>query len=191
MNRPKAEILKDKYGIKAILLLPVSVAIVIPALILLLSEAKIRIAVNLLSGIGLLCFSGGLLLAVKTIYLFSCRGKGTIAPWNPPTQLIWEGPYLHVRNPMLSGIGFMLLGELMLFLNDGLAVWMLIFMIANALYIPYLEEPGLLKRFGVKYRVYKENVPRWIPRRTAWNPAQSLFIECDASRNDANHDAEH
>jgi len=36
------------------------------------------------------------------------------------------------------------------------------------IYIPLGEEPGLAKRFGDDYHLYKQNVPRWIPRLTPW-----------------------
>jgi protein-S-isoprenylcysteine O-methyltransferase Ste14 len=39
----------------------------------------------------------------------------------------------------------------------------------NAIYIPLLEEPGLERRFGADYVLYKRNVPRWIPRLRAWS----------------------
>jgi protein-S-isoprenylcysteine O-methyltransferase Ste14 len=32
------------------------------------------------------------------------------------------------------------------------------------------EEPGLERRFGEAYRVYKRAVPRWLPRRDPWRP---------------------
>lgn len=95
--------------------------------------------------------------------------KGFIAPWNPPAELIIAGPYRYVRNPMISGVGFMLLGEVMLFINDGLAVWFLLFATVNAVYIPLVEEPQLLKRFGTAYALYRAEVPRWIPRLHPWS----------------------
>jgi hypothetical protein len=43
-----------------------------------------------------------------------------------------------------------------------------VFVVTNMIYIPLVEEPGLAKRFGEDYVQYKQNVPRWIPRLTAW-----------------------
>ena len=39
-----------------------------------------------------------------------------------------------------------------------------IFIIVNDIYFVFSEEPGLEKRFGKRYRTYKEQVPRWIPK---------------------------
>jgi protein-S-isoprenylcysteine O-methyltransferase Ste14 len=43
-----------------------------------------------------------------------------------------------------------------------------IFFAVNATYIPLVEEPGLVERFGDEYRRYRRNVPRWIPRLRPW-----------------------
>ena len=40
--------------------------------------------------------------------------------------------------------------------------------VANMIYIPLREEPGLANRFGDDYLHYMQNVPRWIPRLTPW-----------------------
>lgn len=42
------------------------------------------------------------------------------------------------------------------------------FVIINAIYIPFSEERGLEQRFREEYRIYKQNVPRWIPRIHPW-----------------------
>ena len=168
MSKSKQKITQDKNWIKAIFILPFNVVVVIPALILFFSEQTVEIRFNLLSAFGLFCFGLGLTLTVSTILLFRNFGKGSLAPWNPPSQLVLQGPYQYVRNPMISGVGWMLLGEVILFLNDGLAFWLLFFCLANALYIPYFEEPVLLKRFSKDYEEYVRNVPRWIPRITPW-----------------------
>jgi protein-S-isoprenylcysteine O-methyltransferase Ste14 len=38
----------------------------------------------------------------------------------------------------------------------------------NEVYIPLAEEPGLARRFGDDYAVYKRHVPRWLPSLTPW-----------------------
>jgi protein-S-isoprenylcysteine O-methyltransferase Ste14 len=46
-----------------------------------------------------------------TIRLFLTIGKGTLAPWKPTQRVVVEGVYRHVRNPMISGVCFILLGD--------------------------------------------------------------------------------
>ena len=95
---------------------------------------------------------------------------GATSPWEPPRKLVIRGPYRHVRNPMITSVLFMLLAEAMLFQSWPLAWWMGIFFVVNTVYFPLVEEKGLEKRFGDDYRIYKNNVPRWIPRTRPWYP---------------------
>ena len=112
----------------------------------------------------------GLVLMVATIRLFVAVGKGTLAPWNPTQRLVVQGVYRHVRNPMIAGVFFVLLGEAVLAASLPLLGWFAAFVAVNAVYIPLAEEPGLAKRFGGDYLTYKQNVPRWVPRLKPWAP---------------------
>ncbi|MDJ1471806.1 methyltransferase family protein [Xanthocytophaga flava] len=114
-----------------------------------------------LAGIGLLIV--GLLLFSYTVYLFMKHGRGTLAPWQPTQTLIVTGPYRYCRNPMISGVFFILTGESLAFHSLPLLIWAGIFFILNTLYFILLEEPSLEKRFGESYRQYKKHIPRWIP----------------------------
>jgi protein-S-isoprenylcysteine O-methyltransferase Ste14 len=118
--------------------------------------------------IGILFVGLGLVLMVATIRLFVSVGQGTLAPWNPTKKLVVQGIYRHVRNPMISGVFFILLGEAVVFASLPLLGWFALAVILNAVYIPLFEEPGLVKRFGADFLAYKQNVPRWIPRLTPW-----------------------
>lgn len=104
-----------------------------------------------------------------TISIFATIGEGTLAPWDPPKRLVVRGVYRHVRNPMISGVLFVLLGEAILFGSMPVFVWFGVFALINAIYIPFVEERALENRFGDDYRLYKQNVPRWIPRLEAWD----------------------
>ena len=74
---------------------------------------------------------------------------------------------------MIAGVFFVLLGETVLAASLPLFIWFLFFVVGNALYIPLAEEPGLVKRFGADYLTFMQNVPRWIPRMTAWEVGAS------------------
>jgi protein-S-isoprenylcysteine O-methyltransferase Ste14 len=165
---------------KAILILPVTVTVIIPTVMLSLS-GNVRFGWGfpypywLFPAIlGCVLIGSGLALLVTTIIQFARIGAGTLAPWDPTQKLVVQGVYCHVRNPMISGIILILIGETVLFGSWLLLGWCLLFVIANAVYIPLCEERGLTERFGETYRVYKQHVPRWIPRVTSWKPTSDI-----------------
>ena len=156
----------------AILLLPVMATLVIPALLLPRTREPTQFLWPSLRplplGAGVILIGLGLTLLVATNLLFIRVGQGTLAPWDPTQKLVARGVYRHVRNPMISGVSFILLGEAIASGFLPLFSWFFIFVVANLIYIPWLEEPGLERRFGESYRVYKQHVPRWIPRLRPW-----------------------
>ena len=154
--------------IKAVLALPFNAVVTIPLVIMYFTGA-LSVPDNIYSILfGLLIFSTGLFFAVWTMRLFATIGKGTLAPWAPTQKLVVTGPYSRVRNPMLSGVIMMIMGESIVFSSLGVFIWGAAFFAINTLYFIYSEEPGLEKRFGNEYSNYKKNVPRWIPRITKW-----------------------
>ena len=162
--------------IRAIILLPGTVLVFIPACVLWLSR-NTRYAAVLIKPdqdafwivlpIGLF----GVLLSTWTVTLFVKVGRGTPAPWETPKKLVVRGPYRHVRNPMIIGVLAILLAEVLLLRSWPLGCWMILFFLGNAVYFPLVEEKELEQRFGNEYLVYKRNVPRWIPRLRPWDGA--------------------
>ncbi len=160
--------------IKAIVILPGTVLVYVPAAILwFLADAPGGFSPaspaqsRFLFGIALAL--GGLATAVWTMRLFVTVGRGTPAPWAPPTRLVVRGPYRHVRNPMIMSVLVMLGAESLLLGSWYLAVWLLAFFLLNAVYFLRVEEPRLEQRFGESYVRYRANVPRWIPRWRPWD----------------------
>jgi protein-S-isoprenylcysteine O-methyltransferase Ste14 len=109
----------------------------------------------------------GLSLMARTIGLIGAVGRGTLAPWDPTRRLVVRGACVRT---MISGVFCVLLGEAVLLGSTAILGWFACFAILNMTFIPLAEEPDLLRRFGEDYRVYRQNVPRWIPRRTPWRP---------------------
>ena len=105
----------------------------------------------------------GLALIARTVALFVRVGRGTLAPWDPTSKLVVRGPYRYVRNPMITGVLAVLLGEAALFGSLALLAWSAVVFAVNAVYFVHVEEPGLRRRFGAEYEVYAASVPRWIP----------------------------
>ncbi|MBI4363110.1 MAG: hypothetical protein HY558_08060 [Euryarchaeota archaeon] len=155
--------------LKAILVLPGTMTVLIPTLLLLLTSPwPIGPPRLLLAAPGALLLAGGLLMMHRTISLFARVGRGTLAPWDPPKHLVVEGVYRRVRNPMMVGVVGVLLGEALLLDSRALLLWGWLFPVMAHLFIVLAEEPQLEGRFGEEYRRYKESVPRWIPRRRLW-----------------------
>lgn len=126
----------------------------------------------------------GLALLAAVIRLFIRIGKGTIMPWDPSRRMITAGLYGHTRNPMISSVLVVMIGEALLFASQGIGLLALLFFAVNTLYFIFSEEPGLEKRFGAEYRAYKRHVPRWVPRLRAWTP------EGDELQDEDNRDEE-
>jgi protein-S-isoprenylcysteine O-methyltransferase Ste14 len=158
----------------AIALLPFSVTVLIPTwlarrngIVLALGSNPAELALQA-AGLGLLGI--GLLLFLASLQRFATEGQGTLAPWDPPRRLVVRGPYRYVRNPMISGVVLVLFGEAMVLLSRPHLEWALIFLACNAIYIPLVEEPLLVDRFGAGYREYCRHVPRLLPRWRPWEP---------------------
>src|SRR5688500_10617852 len=113
---------------------------------------------------GALLLAAGFALFAWCVALFARVGRGTLAPWDPTTRLVAVGPYRYVRNPMISGVAAMLLGQALLAGSRLLALWAATVIAINHAYFLLSEEPGLERRFGAGYAEYKARVPRWIPR---------------------------
>jgi len=150
----------------SVLLLPFTVTVLVPAWLLTsfdggASTSDLRFA-------GGVAFVAGFALFAWCVSLFARVGEGTLAPWDPTQKLVAVGPYRHVRNPMITGVAAMLLGEALYFGSPAIGMWLLVFATINHTYFMLSEEPGLERRFGESYRIYKANVPRWLPRFRPW-----------------------
>jgi protein-S-isoprenylcysteine O-methyltransferase Ste14 len=160
---------------RAIGLLPFMATLVVPAFLVWRSD--VNVGWGLPAGLavlpillGLSLVGVGVVLFVRTVALFATIGQGTLAPWDPTSRLVLRGPYRHVRNPMISGVLFVLLGEAAVLGSPALLIWAAAFIAVNAIYMPIFEEPGLKRRFGEDYEEYAASVPRWFPRLRPWDP---------------------
>ena len=150
--------------LQAILVLPFTVAVLVPALLVWRSGDELT-----WGAIPGAAFVGvGLVLVVRTVALFARVGEGTLAPWDPTRRLVVLGPYRYVRNPMISGVLAILVGETLAFWSGALLAWTAVVFAVNAIYMPLVEEPDLRLRFGADYDRYRQNVRRWVPRLRPW-----------------------
>jgi protein-S-isoprenylcysteine O-methyltransferase Ste14 len=156
--------------VRAIGPMPAVATIAVPALVVWRTEVvsvgwglpSLLAPLPILAGAGLI--GAGLLVFVRTVAVFAGVGQGTLAPWDPPRRLVIRGPYRYMRHPMITGVFSILLGEAVLLGCPPLLIWAGVFAGANAIYLPLVEEPRLVRRFGEEYEDYKAAVPRWLPR---------------------------
>jgi len=123
-------------------------------------------------GIALLCV--GLTLFSASLFQFWTKGRGTLAPWDPPRRLVVDGPYRFVRNPMISGVLFVLFGEACVLRSRPHAEWAALFLLINVVYFPLVEEPMLEAKFGEPYTRYRRAVRRFLPRLRPWSFSDPL-----------------
>jgi protein-S-isoprenylcysteine O-methyltransferase Ste14 len=112
----------------------------------------------------------GFAVALRCVWNFGWTGRGTPAPFVPPTKLVVVGFYRNVRNPMYLGF---FLGWTGLWVVFGLANLVAIavasmVVLGTDLFVRLYEEPTLRRMFGEEYEEYCKNVHRWVPRMFAW-----------------------
>jgi len=159
----------------SILLLPFLVVVVVPTWLLTAFAASdsrwddSSLIVWLSRCAGTVCIIVGFALFSWCVSLFARVGQGTLAPWDPTRNLVAIDPYCFVRNPMIGGVALVLIGQALLWVSWVISIWACVFILINHIYFVISEEPGLEKRFGEPYRLYKANVPRWVPRLRPWS----------------------
>ena len=117
---------------------------------------------------------GWALVLLGTAFLLACVrdfyvvGKGTLAPWAPPSRLVVVGLYRHLRNPMYLAV-LTLVGGIALL---GGSVRVLAYLVVLALVfdarVRWAEEPRLAQAFGSEWLSYRAAVRRWWPRWKPW-----------------------
>ena len=100
-----------------------------------------------------------LLWCVRDFYV---AGKGTLAPWSPPRNLVVVGLYRLSRNPMYVAVSLVLLGWAIAYQSQLLLIYALAIMVAFHLRVVFGEEPWLARTHGVAWQRYRAQVPRWL-----------------------------
>ena len=127
------------------------------------------LGVELMQFVGAALILAGVTGLVDSFARFALQGLGTPAPIAPTQHLVVTGLYRYVRNPIYVAVTAVIFGQAVLF-GD----WRL-FRLRRGLLAPSstclswgYEEPTLEGSFGAEYEAFRINVPRWIPRLTAW-----------------------
>jgi protein-S-isoprenylcysteine O-methyltransferase Ste14 len=149
------------------IVVPGTVAVLIPYLIVSRGGASIAGPWTPLHLLSLVTMAVGAAILVRCIWDFAAKGRGTLAPIDPPKQLVVQGLYRYVRNPMYLGVLLLLLGQSAFFQSVALLQYTLAWFIVVNLIVVFYEEPSLRRRFGDSYERYFLSVHRWLPTRPA------------------------
>lgn len=150
-------------ALTAFLVLPGFAAIIFPPLLAAIDPWRNGI---FLSGVFVMFFGAFLLMwCVRDFYV---SGKGTLAPWDPPKNLVIIGLYRYIRNPMYVGVLALVAGWALLFKSPLLLFYEIILAIGFHIWVLKYEEPKLESLFGNDWREYRAAVRRWIPRLRPW-----------------------
>ena len=126
------------------------------------------------AGPGALFVLVGVSLALLSAVYLVLHGHGTPFPLDPTRVLVRSGPYHHIRNPQAVAATVIVIGECLLVQSQ--LIWLLL--AATLLYLELLAAPvedwQLRRQFGGEYLAYRQQVPRWLPRRQASRGASSV-----------------
>jgi protein-S-isoprenylcysteine O-methyltransferase Ste14 len=147
-------------AVLAFLALPGLVAFALPAL--LVWPEPVTRPPRLL---GLFPFVTGVVLLLWCVRDFYVAGKGTLAPWDPPQNLVIVGLYRFSRNPMYVAVSLVLIGWAVGYRSLTLAFYTLAVMVMFELRVVFGEEPWLARRHHDEWRQYAGQVPRCLFRR--------------------------
>ncbi len=157
-------------SISFVFLLPGTVAVYLPFRILRLTGHWVLPEPTLSSlGAGALTLLGAAVL-LRCVWDFFVSGRGTLAPVDPPRELVVSGPYRFTRNPMYHGVLAAILGQAWLFHSAPLLAYAAIVWVVFHLFVVLHEERALEATFGERYRAYRRTVPRWSVRRASPGP---------------------
>lgn len=167
MSRPSRPVVSAVWlGIRSLVwtaLLPGLVAGYLPWRYFGISQVDV-VWTNVRQVLGLICIGVGVGLLATCIWEFARRGRGTLAPVDPPRVLVVQGLYRYVRNPMYLSVTAIVLGEVLVTGSPYLlAYWAAWFVTVNVFVMAY-EEPTLRRQFGESYVDYTRSVGRWLPR---------------------------
>jgi protein-S-isoprenylcysteine O-methyltransferase Ste14 len=112
--------------------------------------------------IGLPLLVAGTALLLWCVRDFYVAGKGTLAPWAPPSRLVVVGLYRVSRNPMYVAVSLVLLGWAAAFRSLRLSVYAAAVVLMFHLRVVFGEEPWLARRYGEEWERYRARVPRWL-----------------------------
>jgi protein-S-isoprenylcysteine O-methyltransferase Ste14 len=143
-------------AILSFLALPTLVAGVFPLLIAWIPSPRVF---KSHFGAMLIIVGGSILLS--SVISFYRRGRGTLAPWDPPNHLVVQDLYCFNRNPMYVGVVMLVFGWALLTGNLWNYTYSVFIPIIFHFRVVLYEEREMERLFGKEWETYRNAVPRW------------------------------
>jgi protein-S-isoprenylcysteine O-methyltransferase Ste14 len=140
----------------AFLVLPGVVAFLVPLLLLKPGLAAFS------NWWGLVPLGVGIVLLLECAREFYVVGRGTLAPWAPPTSLVSTGLYKWSRNPMYIAVSLILFGWSIGYGSWPMVLYAVAVLVGFHLRVVFHEEPWLAQTFGDSWTQYRTRVSRWL-----------------------------
>lgn len=144
-------------AVAAFLVLPGVVAYLVP--LVLAPDGDASAGRSLVGNVLLVIGSMLLLWCVRDFYV---AGRGTLAPWSPPTRLVTVGLYRFSRNPMYLAVLVVLIGWAVRYTSLALLLYAAFVAAAFHTRVVLYEEPRLQASFGDEWTAYRDRVSRWL-----------------------------
>jgi protein-S-isoprenylcysteine O-methyltransferase Ste14 len=145
-------------AILAFLILPTFVAGVFPWLISMIPALELP---RWTAPIGMPFIFVGSAILIASVISFYRRGRGTLAPWDPPKHLVVQDIYRFNRNPMYVGITVLLFGWSFVTGNPWNFAYAALIPVIFHLRVVLYEEKEMKRLFGAEWDTYCKTVPRW------------------------------
>lgn len=113
-------------------------------------------------GLGFWILGMGMLILLYCVRDFYVIGKGTLAPWSPPKNLVIVGLYRYSRNPMYVGVLLIISGWTLIHSSPLTGLYLVFAACAFHWRVTRYEEVVLSEQFPSEWSNYAENVPRWV-----------------------------
>jgi len=126
---------------------------------------------------GYLLYIVGLVLVLVAQYQMGSAWRIGVDP-DEKTELITQGLFRHIRNPIYTGLFVGGIGLLLISPSFILFIGLLLGYIAVELFVRKVEEPYLQEQFGSEYSSWLHSTPRYFPklysRKSSSKAGQSL-----------------
>ena len=104
----------------------------------------------------------GAAISLQGSRLFQRLGGGTPVPIQPPQQLVTEGLFHYSRNPIFVADVVIAMGIFLARGEAALLLYAALIALLLHVFVLYVEEPILARRYGDEWTRYTQQVPRWI-----------------------------